>query len=119
MTIRHVLIAVHGKIIAVGAEVVVDHVQDDSETSRMRRIDKALERVLVPIDVRRRKQVDAVVAPIPSAGKFRQRHQFDERDPAIFQFIQLSNRGIEAALRSECADMELINHLPRHADASP
>ena len=38
--------------------------------------------------------MDAVIAPVPSAGKLRNRHQLDRRDPELLEIGELLDRGI-------------------------
>jgi hypothetical protein len=61
------------QIIAVGSEVVVNHVENDVEPACMRGIDKAFQGLRCPINMVRRPQIDAVIAPIEVAGTFADR----------------------------------------------
>ena len=51
--------------------MVVDHVQNDSESSLVCLIDKSLQRLVITVHMCGGVQIDPVVSPVPSAGKFR------------------------------------------------
>ena len=109
------------QVIAVGPEMVVDDVEDDGEAERMRVVDEALERLVVAVYVIRREQLHAVVAPVPAARAFGDRHHFEHRDAELAKVLELLGRGVESALRRECADVQLVDdlavHLARRATA--
>src|SRR5581483_8437681 len=65
------------QVVARGAKMVVNHVQNDSQTMLMTGIHETLEAVRSPITMVRSIQIDAVVAPAPCPRKFRHWHQLD------------------------------------------
>src|SRR5437868_11953836 len=71
------------EVIAVGPEVVVDDVENDTEAKTMGAVDKTPEVVGASIQARRRKQVDAVIAPAETARKVRQRHYLESGDAQV------------------------------------
>src|SRR5262245_57058163 len=95
MAISLIVVAVTRQVIAVGAEVVVDHIENDPQAPLKGGVDKTFQRVRVSIDMGGRKESHAIVAPIPTAGKLRQRHQLDHGDTASLQFIELVDSSIE------------------------
>ena len=86
------------QVVAVRPEVVVDDVEDHGEPERVRAVDEALECIGVAIHVIRRKQLHAVVAPVPAARALGDRHHLDHRDAELAQVAELLGRGVERAL---------------------
>ena len=84
------------EVVAVGAEMIVDHVQDHAQAERMRAIDEAAKVVGRSIDMRGREPLDAVITPAESARKFGHRHHFQNGDAGFGQMRQL---GLSAAPR--------------------
>src|SRR5262249_60079555 len=80
MAIAEVSRAERREALAVRAEMVVDDVEDDAETVQVRGIDQPAEIVGRAVMMRRREQIDAVVAPVARSGRFGNRHQLDRRD---------------------------------------
>ena len=78
-----------GEVVAIGAEMIVDHVQDHAQAERVRSIDEAPKVVGRSIDMRGREPLDAIVAPAEPAGKFGDRHHFQNRDAGFGQMRQL------------------------------
>ena len=117
--VREVLVAVDVEVVAVRTEMVVHHIQDDAQSERMRRIHESLERVGIPIDMRRRKEINAVVAPVPPSRKFRERHELDECDADTREFFELPRSRVQCPFGRKCADMQFIHHLARHHHAAP
>src|SRR5271168_3640697 len=64
-------------IVAIRTEVVVDHIEQHSETLAMCRIDQPLQAIRAAIWLVRRKQVHAVISPATPPGKRRNRQEFD------------------------------------------
>ena len=61
--------------------MVVDDVEDDADAAAVRRVDEAPEVVGRAVQVRRRKQVDAVVAPAEPPLELGDRHHLDHVMP--------------------------------------
>src|SRR3954454_2340912 len=76
----------------------------------MRGIHQCLEILGSSIGAFGSEQRHAVIAPIPFAGKFGYRHQFDGRHPKCDKMIELLNGGEKRALRRKGADMELVDN---------
>ena len=77
------------QVVADRAEVVVDDVEDDGDAAARARVDEAAEVVGRAVQVRRREQVDAVVAPAEAPVELGDRHQLDHRDADARQLAQL------------------------------
>ncbi len=99
--------------------MVVDDIENHGEPDRVRAIDEALERIRIAVYVIRRKQLYAVVAPVPAAGTLGDRHHFEHRDAELAQVAQLLRGGVERALGRECADVELVDDLSAQVHALP
>ena len=107
------------EIVPVGADVVVDHVEDHAQAQPVRGVDEAAQIVGAAVEPRRRPQVDAVVAPAEAAGEFRERHELDQRDAEVAQIRQpLRRRRVGPGL-GEGADVQLVDHLAARAAAAP
>src|SRR5688572_17457276 len=65
------------EIVAIGAKMVVDHVENDSQTELMGGIHKLTKVVRRAVQARRGEQVHSVVAPTKVAHKVRERHQLN------------------------------------------
>ena len=99
------------QVVPVGAEVVVDDVQDDAEAEGVGAIDQPPQIVGRAVDVRGRPEIDAVVAPAEASGELGDRHQLDDGDAQLAQRRQLARRGGEGSLRGERADVKLVDDL--------
>ncbi len=93
-----------------GSDVVVDDVEQHREALAVGGVDEPLQALRPAVGVVRRADVDAVVAPAVAAGEGGQRHQLDRRDAELAQPGQVLDRGVERALRSERADVQLVEH---------
>ena len=107
------------KVVAVGAEMVVDHVQPDRQAVRVRGVHEAVQPVGAPVRLVHRVQADAVVAPAAAARKRRDRHQLDHVDAQVGQMLQVRDGGIEGAFDSEGADVQLVGHRALQRRARP
>ena len=66
-----------GEDIPVRPEMVVDDVEDDPEAEPVGRVDEAPQVVGRAVEMRRREQVDAVIAPAEAARELVDRHHLD------------------------------------------
>ena len=108
-------LGVRVQVVALGAEVVVDDVEEHAEAARVRRVDERLELVGRAVRALRRERQHAVVAPVARAGRLRERHQLDRGDAERGELVEpLRGRGV-GALRRERADVQLVEHdlVPR------
>src|SRR4029077_2862604 len=74
------------QVIAVGADVVVDHIQQDGDSATMRRIDECTEIIRSPVNACGCEQVYAVVSPAEGSGKLRYGHHLNRADPQLRQY---------------------------------
>lgn len=101
------------------AEVVVDHVQDDSQPRAGRAVDEDTEVVRRPVQARGREGKDAVVAPAEAACKLADRHDLHDRDAGARQLREPRQRTAPRPSGSERADVELVDDLPFQLGAAP
>ena len=107
------------KIVSCRPEMVVDDVEDDADAERVRAIHETPQIVGPAVQPRRRKQIDAVVAPPESALELGDGHHLDDRDAAVRELRQLRFRGRPRAFTRERAHVELVNHLALKRHARP
>src|SRR5439155_349292 len=67
------------EVIALGAEVVVDDVEEDGEPGRVARVHQATEPARAAIGRLRSVEVDAIVTPVTPARELGDVHQLDRR----------------------------------------
>ena len=75
-----IMIGEDAEIIPVGAEVVVNDVENYSQAERMRVVDEVAQIIRSSVQTRRREKIDAVVTPPEVSGEIRNRHDFDNGD---------------------------------------
>ena len=107
------------EVVAVRTEMVVDDVQNHAQAEVMRAIDEPTQVVRGAVQMARREQIDAVVAPAETSGELRDRHHFDRGDPDVGERRQLLHRRTPGAFLGERADVELVEHLAFEAHAGP
>ena len=108
-----------GEIVTVGPEVIVDHVEDHTQSGGVGAIDEAAKVVRLAIEPRRREQVHAIVAPAEPAGEFGDRHDLEHSDAQGGQLRQLFRRRRPGAFRRVGADVHLVQDLAFRFDAMP
>ena len=79
MSVRKIFMTVSRQIVPIRADMVVDHIEHHGEPAEMGLVDKSLQRLVITVDMRGGIQIDPVVCPVPSTGKFRDRHDFNDR----------------------------------------
>jgi hypothetical protein len=97
------------RICAVGAEVVVDHVEQHGQSVPMGGVNQRSKIIGCSVTARRCKQCNAVVPPVVVAGKVADGHDLDGRYPEVCERLELAHGGAERALRCKGADVELID----------
>ena len=112
-----VILGVRAEVVAVGAEVVVDGVEDHADPLGVRRVHQGAQVVRMAVGARGRVEEHAVVAPVPAAREVGQRHDLDGRDTQVPEVIELADGGEERALARERADVQLVDdeRVQRHA----
>ena len=105
------------QVVAVGPEVVVDHVEQHHQPARVRCLHQRLQVIGRAVTCIRCEQQHAVVAPVAPARKVGHRHHLDRRDAQLHQVVEAIDRRDERALRRERADMQFVHHrlVPRAA----
>jgi hypothetical protein len=98
------------EVVALGAEVVVDHVEHDRETPRVAGVDEPSQTVGPAVGRLRRPQVDAVVAPVAGAGELRDGHDLERGDAELDEVVEPRDRRVERALGGEGPDVHLVDH---------
>lgn len=113
--------AVGMQVVAFGAEVVVDHVDQHHQAEPVGVVDQRLELVGRAVGGVRREGQHAVVAPVALARKVGQRHELDRGDAQLGQRVKALPRGRESAFGREGADVQFVDHrlLPRPAAPGP
>jgi hypothetical protein len=105
------------QVIPLGAEMVVDNVEDDHQAARMRRVHQRLHVVWLPVASIRRVGQHPIVAPVPAARKLGDGHELYCRDAERDEVVEPADRGAESAFRREGPKMQFVDHrlLPRPA----
>ena len=98
------------QVIAVGAEMVVDDVEDDGETVRVRVVNELPEVIRRSVPVIWSEQCDTVVAPAEPAWKLRDGHDLDHADPEFAQLGEMRSCGGVRTVRSESPDVHFVEH---------
>src|SRR5207244_751382 len=75
-----IIIGVDAEIIPVGSKMVVNNIENYSQTQRMRAIDKCAQIVRSPIQVGRGEEIDSVVSPSEIPWKIGDWHHLDHRN---------------------------------------
>ncbi|MNC56542.1 hypothetical protein D3C75_1061480 [compost metagenome] len=83
------------QVVAIGAEVVVDHVEDDGQPMAVGAVDQMLELFGRAVGGLGCVGQDAVVAPVAITGKLRQGHQLDGGDAQPGQACQMLFDAVE------------------------
>jgi len=100
---------VGAEVISIGAEVIVDDVEDDSEAELVCGIDEGAEIVGMPVNASGSVDGDAVVAPVAVAGEIADGHDLDGGGAEFVNVREAINGGEEGAPRGEGADVKLVN----------
>lgn len=89
--------------------MVVNDVEHDREALAMASVDEALESERSAIRGMRRVRIGAVVTPVASAGKCRNRHKLYRRDAQLAQVWKPTDRALERPLGREGSGMKLVD----------
>src|SRR5207302_1859803 len=85
------------QVVAVGPEMVVDHVENHREATPMCRVDEALQGRRPAVDMRWREEVDAVIAPITLSGEFGDRQGLDRGDAECGEPRKLPDQTVKCS----------------------
>src|SRR5258707_12426808 len=99
--------------------MIVNDIQNYSQTQRVRAVDEIAQIIRSSVQACRGKEVDTIVAPSELSRKIRNRHHLDNADADAFQFGQLLGRGTPGAFGWEWADVHFINDLALQLHTGP
>ena len=85
----------------------------------MRAIDELAQLIRRAVQMRRREQIDAVVAPPEPPLELGDRHQLDHGDTERCQLCDLRSGGRPGAGPGECSGVQLVDHLTAAQDPWP
>ena len=98
--LREVVVRERSEVVAVGAEVVVNHVEDHRQAEAVGAVDEPAEVIGPAVAVERGEQIDAVVAPAEGAGELGHRHDLQDRDAQVGEVRELLPRRRSRSLRA-------------------
>ena len=108
-----------GQVVAAGAEVVVDDVQQHGQAAAVAGVDEPLQRVRAAVGLVHRVPGHPVIAPVPDAVDRVHRQQLDVGDAQLDQVIQPLDRRVQRGARGERADVQFVDHRARPAPGRP
>jgi hypothetical protein len=97
------------EVVPLGAEVVVDDIEDDREPPPVAGVDQLLQVVRMAVGAVGRVQIDAVIAPTVLAGEGVDREQLDVGDAQVDEVIEVFDGAEERAGFTERAHVELVD----------
>ena len=107
------------QVVAGRTQMVVHHVDHHPDAAGVAGIDQPLEAIGSAVAVVGGEQVDTVVAPPPISPELGDGQQLDGVDAERDQVIQPGHHGVERALGSEGADVQLVQDGRGEIDAPP
>src|SRR5260221_32487 len=107
------------QVVPIWTKVVVNHIEDHPKTNLMGPINKVTETLWPTVKPSGSKQVNAIVAPTKATGEIRQRHNLQNRNATVSQFVQFSLSGVPGSFFRERADVHFVEHLAFGANAIP
>src|ERR1700730_1647352 len=99
-----------GKIIALGTEMVVDHVQHDGEVETMAGVHKLLQPGRTAVGRLWSVKAGTVVSPISIPGHLCDRHDFNGGDAKITKIWKAGNHTCKTPLGRECPGVKFVNY---------
>src|SRR5690606_24714613 len=97
-------------VISFRTEMVVDHIENDSDTMLMCCIDEAAHIIRPTIGMGRSKVIDPIVAPVAIPRELRHRHDLNHRHTKVTDGWQLTCERLPGSFRSVGADMDLVDN---------
>ena len=101
--------AIMRQVVSVGPQVIVNHVEEYAEPRGVASAHERRQLARRAVRGKRSKEIHTVVAPSPSPGKRRQRHQLHMGDAQADQVGKLRLRARVGALGRECADVQFVD----------
>src|SRR5271163_836528 len=89
--------------------MIVDDIEDDRDAESMGTVDEMAEINRLAVKPAWREEIDAVISPTEPAGELRHRHNLEAGDAELGESRQLARGGFPTSLRSEGADMHLVD----------
>ena len=99
--------------------MIVDHIQNHTDSERMRGVHEPAKIVRVPVQMRWREHMHAVVAPSKPPRELCDGHYLEDRNSSFGKMGKLGGSAGPAALFGERADMHLVDDLTLERDALP
>src|SRR5436309_9463196 len=100
-------------------DVVVDHIQDRSQTSLMTDIDQRLEAAGTAVRILNRVGKYAVIAPVSCSWKLRDRHQLNGSNSNTDELVEVWDDGFERSGGSERSNMQFIDDVIFNREPEP
>ena len=107
------------EVVALGSEVVIDHVEKDGEPPGVTGFDERLEVLGLSIRGVRGERQHPVISPAPAAGKVRHGHELDRGDPEGDQVVEPVRHRGEGAFPRERSHVKLVEDEALGGDAVP
>ena len=107
------------EIISIGADVVVDEIENDADAGLVGAIDKLAEIIGRSVVMEGSEEIDAVISPAERAGEFVDGHDFETGDAEVSKFGKLFCGGVPGSFRGEGADVHFVKHLAVGGNAGP
>ena len=99
--------------------MIVDDIEDHGDPEGMSVVYKAAKVLGPAVQAGRREEVDAVISPAEPTCELRHGHNFNAGDTEFCESRQLTRSRLPAPLRSEGADMHLVDHQLLTCDTAP
>ena len=119
VAVGEVLARKASQVVAIGPEVVVDHIEQDSKTMAVGLVHELPQIVRAAVQACRREPADAVVAPTELTGELRDWHQLNRTDAEPLQTFEMDRGGCPGAFRRERARVQLVKREPLHSQTRP
>lgn len=107
IAVGKVVVGVAAERVSVQTEIVIYKVTNNFQAKFMGSVNKALERLGVAVIMRRRIEINAVIAPIPTPGEFGDWHELDKSNAQALEFRQFARGSVERPFGGERADVQL------------
>src|SRR5687768_9731326 len=99
------------QIIAIRPDVIVNDVQNNTQSKRMGTVDECAQLIRSAVKSRRCKQIHTIVTPAEPAWEIGYGHQFKQGDSEFSEVGKLIDRGAPRSFRCERSTMHFVNHL--------
>src|SRR5690606_35923254 len=93
------------EIISFRADVVIHHIQHDSNSLGMTGVYQLFQTLSSTVGMLYSIGENAIITPVSTSGKLGHRHELNRIDAKFRQVVQMVNNSFKSALRGKCADM--------------